>query len=170
MQVLNDRIFILKWTIPLFKINKCCHLAYVVNVNFSLCYPCGKLHQSNDSGQVTQGLLNRELKEETWVCVIGYTVKWNSNSTERDTALHDPSDHLSSEPGKDNHVPRAKPTAFPQAIQWLACISYRRLFSSLNNWQRKSSGRLHRFLVLELVKNDRWWKKRARIPQLWQRV
>ncbi len=69
------------------------------------------------------------------MCVIRHTVKWNSNSTEIGTALHVPSDHLSPEPGKDNHVPRAKPTAFPQPVQWLACISCRRLFSSLNNWQ-----------------------------------
>lgn len=74
-------------------------------------------------------------KAEPWVCVIRHTVKWNSNSTERGTALHVPSDHLSPEPGKDNNVPRAKPTAFPQPVQWLACISYRHLFSFLNNWQ-----------------------------------
>lgn len=81
-------------------------------------------------------IIESGFKAETWVCVIRHTVKWNSNSIERGTALHVPSDHLSPEPGKDNNVPWAKPTAFPQPVQWLACISYRRLFSSLNNWQR----------------------------------
>lgn len=45
------------------KLYKLSHTSSFDKVNFSLCYPCGILCQANDSCQITQGLLNRDLKQ-----------------------------------------------------------------------------------------------------------
>lgn len=143
----------------------------------SLCYQRDRLCLSNDSGQITQGLLSPDLRRASIPRNLSMSERthsrYKSYPTERGMALRVPSDHLSPELGKEKQAPRAKATA-PQSIQWLAWISYRCPLLSISDWEyrrlsewRKNSEPLG---FLRVLMTDQEKILAVTIPRFWQKA
>jgi len=91
------------------------------------------LCQANDSCQITRGLLNRDLKQNP-ECVWSDTQQFHR---ERHSLTCSFWSFISWAGQRQQRSPsQTYCFLFPQPLQWLACISYRHLFSFLINWQR----------------------------------